>query len=779
MSRKSHPQIRVLHVDNNPDVTDQTATHLKREDDQLILETATSADEGLKRLADSEIDCIVSGYKMPGKNGIEFLKAVTERQPNLPFILYTGKGSEEVASEAISAGVTDYLQKKSGTDDYALLANRIINAVTGHRREQRIEFLQTVENKLTELSIDFLRTGEGDIDDLINRTLKKIGTLVDADRAYVFSIDHAAETLSNTHEWCSEGVEPQIDMLQNVPQDTLPWWMEQLTNFDKIIIPNVAELPPEAAGARNILQEQKIESLIVTPMISDNELVGFIGFDWVEEQEPWSDEFIDILRMRSELITPARDREQREKELRELTNRLNLAVEGANLGVWDWNIQTDAVTFNEQWAEMLGLSLDEIEPTLNMWEQRVHPDDRERVNTALDDHLRGETEYYDTEHRMQTAAGDWKWIRDVGRVAERDDDGEPIRAVGIHIDITEQKRQRRELEQSETIIQALSDAVYVVDEEGRFTYVNDEFAELVGYDRETILGSTPSLIKEGTAVERAEEELARLLSNGGPETTTFEIAVQTRDGGSIVCEDHMAVLPYDGDSFNGSVGTLRDVTERKQRQQQLKLVDRVLRHNVRNDMNVIRGRAEIIHDNASGMQAEYAEQIIDTSNKLIDTAETERKMAKLFTDSANPISLDVAPLLQQVTENIRAEFPDANVTVECPDGTAIRAKSQFRQAIEELLTNAIVHNPNDAPEVEITVVEDAESVQIRIADTCPRIPKMERDVLSGNKERTQLDHGSGLGLWFVQFLVSRSNGSITFEQNSPSGNIVILKLPDG
>jgi PAS domain S-box/PAS domain S-box len=428
---------------------------------------------------------------------------------------------------------------------------------------------------------------------------------------------------------------------------------------------------------------------------------------------------------------------------------------------------------------MLGLSLDQIEPTLDTWEQRVHPDDRERVNDALDAHLRGETEYYDTEHRMETATGEWKWIRDVGRVAERDDDGEPIRAVGIHIDISEQKRQRQELEQSETIIQALSDAVYVLDEDGQFTYVNDEFAELVGYDKETILGSTPSLIKKETTVERAEEELAQLLSSDGPETTTFEIPVQTRDGDSIICEDNMGVLPYDGDSFNGSVGTLRDVTERKERQQQLKLVDRVLRHNVRNDMNVIRGGAEIIYNNTSGKPAKYAKQIIGTSNKLIDTTEIERKMAKLFTDSTDPITLDVAPLLQQVTKNIRAEFPEAIVTVECPDGIAIQAKSQFRQAIEELLTNAIIHNPDDAPEVEIGVIEDIERVQIRIADTGPRIPKMERDVLVGNKERTPLDHGSGLGLWFVQFLVSRSGGAIRFEKNSPTGNIVILELPGG
>jgi DNA-binding NtrC family response regulator len=156
MSVTSRQQIQVLHVDDQPEITKLTETFLQREDDRFSVETATSADEGLQLLAESEIDCIVSDYQMPGTNGIEFLESVAEKYPNLPFILYTGKGSEEIASEAISAGVTDYLQKKSGPDDYALLANRIIHAVNSQRREQRIQFFETLQAELTELAIDFL-----------------------------------------------------------------------------------------------------------------------------------------------------------------------------------------------------------------------------------------------------------------------------------------------------------------------------------------------------------------------------------------------------------------------------------------------------------------------------------------------------------------------------------------------------------------------------------------------------------------------------------------------
>jgi PAS domain S-box-containing protein len=121
--------ISILHVDDDHDLSEMVATFLEREDDRFSVETADSAGEGLNRLRETDVDCIVSDYDMAGRNGIEFLEAVREEYPDLPFILYTSKGSEKVASDAISAGVTDYLQKEHGSTQYAVLANRIRNAV--------------------------------------------------------------------------------------------------------------------------------------------------------------------------------------------------------------------------------------------------------------------------------------------------------------------------------------------------------------------------------------------------------------------------------------------------------------------------------------------------------------------------------------------------------------------------------------------------------------------------------------------------------------------------
>jgi PAS domain S-box-containing protein len=129
--------IDVLHVDDDAEFADLVATFLEREDDRFGVESATAPAEAVDRLADRDFDCVVSDYDMPGSDGIGFLEAVRGEHPDLPFILYTGKGSEEVASEAISAGVTDYLQKGHGTGQYAVLANRIENAVaTYHARRE-------------------------------------------------------------------------------------------------------------------------------------------------------------------------------------------------------------------------------------------------------------------------------------------------------------------------------------------------------------------------------------------------------------------------------------------------------------------------------------------------------------------------------------------------------------------------------------------------------------------------------------------------------------------
>lgn len=153
-SSGSYHQIQVLQVDDDPSIAGLTATFLEREDDRLSVETAVSATEGLEKIADRprHPDCVVSDFDMPEMDGIEFLQSIRENYPELPFICYWQR-SEEVASEAISAGVTDYLQKQTGTEQYKLLCNRILNAVRTQHQKQRADRTDELM-RLTELTGD-------------------------------------------------------------------------------------------------------------------------------------------------------------------------------------------------------------------------------------------------------------------------------------------------------------------------------------------------------------------------------------------------------------------------------------------------------------------------------------------------------------------------------------------------------------------------------------------------------------------------------------------------
>jgi PAS domain S-box-containing protein len=159
--------VTVLAVDDDESMVSLTATYLQRQRESFEVLTATSSEAALETLDGAAVDCVVSDYEMPDRNGIELLRAVRERDATLPFILFTGKGSEEIASEAISAGVTDYLQKRSGDDRYALLANRIENAVRQRRAERVAARTQRRLEEVTEHTNDVLYMFDGDFSELL------------------------------------------------------------------------------------------------------------------------------------------------------------------------------------------------------------------------------------------------------------------------------------------------------------------------------------------------------------------------------------------------------------------------------------------------------------------------------------------------------------------------------------------------------------------------------------------------------------------------------------
>ncbi|WP_123620205.1 PAS domain-containing protein [Halorubrum sp. CSM-61] len=154
---------------------------------------------------------------------------------------------------------------------------------------------------------------------------------------------------------------------------------------------------------------------------------------------------------------------------------------------------------------------------------------------------------------------------------------EQLRRLANRVEQAVEEHRTREIaDRYSTVIDALGYPVYVVDETGVFRFVNEPFAALTGYDREEIVGSKPGLIKDETAVAEAEDRLGRVLSSSGPDVERFSVDIVPKEGGPIPCRDHMAALPYEGESFEGSVGILRDVSDERARREELETKNRAL-----------------------------------------------------------------------------------------------------------------------------------------------------------------------------------------------------------
>jgi PAS domain S-box-containing protein len=163
-------------------------------------------------------------------------------------------------------------------------------------------------------------------------------------------------------------------------------------------------------------------------VIEFNELIG-----------AYNQMVVQIRQTMEQLSSEVARRRHTEAVLRESEERLSLIVEGAQLGTWDWQIQTGKVNFNHRWAEMLGYAPEEISPDIETWTALIHPHDLPNVMDALNAHLRGNTDSYQMEQRLRTKNGEWKWVLDAGLVVERDAAGLPVRAAGIHQDVSERK----------------------------------------------------------------------------------------------------------------------------------------------------------------------------------------------------------------------------------------------------------------------------------------------------------------------------------------------------
>ncbi len=336
---------------------------------------------------------------------------------------------------------------------------------------------------------------------------------------------------------------------------------------------------------------------------------------------------------------------------------------------------------------------------------------------------------------------------------------------------------RETLERHSRVLETVEGMVWALDAEGQFTLITEPLSDLLGYERAELLGEHTGVVLSKSNVNRGERRIRDLLRHPDQNSAVFEAEYRRKDGSTVPVEIELSVLTDDG-SYEGCVGVVRDITERRKREQYLQVVNRVLRHNLRNDLTVVMGLAEGI---ASATDDEAlagdARELRSVAAGLVELSEEARRIESLLDrDDPETARIDPVAAVEDVLEQARAVYPDASLSLSERASPTAAADDRLIVAVAQLVENAIEHN-DGTPTVDVSVAADDAWVAVTVADDGPGIPPEEYAVITGERDISQLTHTSGLGLWLVRWAVDGLDGEVTFDERAGGGSEVTVRVP--
>ncbi|WP_435182556.1 PAS domain-containing protein [Halobellus sp. EA9] len=362
----------------------------------------------------------------------------------------------------------------------------------------------------------------------------------------------------------------------------------------------------------------------------------------------------------------------------------------------------------------------------------------------------------------------------------RDDTGTVTHFLGFQQDISDEKLYEQERTLFELQADAIEQVVFITDADGSIEYVNPAFERTTGYTAEEAIGENPRLLKSEQQDEEFYRELWETISAG--DVWEAELVNRRKSGERYRIKQKIVPITNERDEITHFVAIEEDITDIQFIEEVLSVMDRVLRHNVRNSVTAIDGYANLLEGELDETEHRAAVQTIrDHTHKLEQVSSETRTIRELFRRRHSQHSLSVGAI-EGFIETRREQHPAAEIELgmDIDSGVEIQNGSLLQLAIDEALENAVVHNDQDHPHVMVKVdqIESESEVRIEIAENGPGIPADQWEVITAGKE-TALAHSTGIGLWLIHWTVTALGGTLERRDNKPRGTILRYLIPIG
>jgi PAS domain S-box-containing protein len=696
--------------------------------------------------------------------------------------------------------------------------NEIVKGTMDKIKENPVKDWSRLETYISTISSRFL--ANIDIDEDINASLRDMGILSGASRTYLFLFNKEKNVMNNTHEWCAEAVSPQIQILQNLEFKMLPWWMKQLTSGNLISLSSLSDLPDEAKHTKELLELQGVKSVLVYPLYVKGVSAGFIGFNNISTTIEWSEEASTILRISSQIIGNALERDIIEQMLKTSEEKYRLIIENINdlISIIDLHFKFEYINENSL-KKLLGYTSKEIigRSCLDF----VHPKDKDRAIESLTTDFRTRMSTIDL--RIKHKEGKWIWFEFRGQKFTNKEGS--LNTLIISRDISDrksaEKRYKILFENSPNAILLINFKAIVID-------ANSTTKRLFGYEKEEFIGKTFSNLTDIFPQETKHffKSIFRAsLIKEFPKPIEFKIK---KKGGELIWVILQAsLIKQNNETLIQFI--FQDITEKKKGElitekfkeelevevhkrtkelnnaleQQKLYLDQIVKssqiktqfmatmsHELRTPLNAIIGFTDLLLE---GVYGELNEEQIDFMNDIRSSAEHQFEMIKRILDiskiESGQVSLNIQRFslnstIVQIISNLKPLYSkkDLKLKVKGLDEEIfiVADPIRFKEILLNLLSNAIKFTIDGR--VTFLFKEDYYNWIFKIRDTGIGIANKDFPLIFKEFKRVDSTYvrstsGTGLGLSLTKRLIELHGGEISFFSVLGVGTTFTFNIP--